>query len=314
MRRSRLLSACLAALLLAVTTSASTVPPTPVFRSETRLVLLHATVKNDRGELVTGLAREAFTVSENGRPQTITMFRREDIPVSVGILIDNSKSMRGKRADVEAAALAFVRASNPQDEVFVASFADKAQVDVPFTSEATVLEAGLKRLDSIGGTAVRDAVFVGEEYLEAHAKRDQKVLLLITDGLDNASAASPERIRKRAERSEIVVYAVGLLEPADRSRAARAREALDDLTEPTGGLAYYPAGVEHTTEAVLEIARQIRHQYTIGYTPVAQALDGSYRKLKVSAKGTGRLTVRTRAGYRATARKDSRPALTDTER
>jgi Ca-activated chloride channel family protein len=290
----------IAALLLAHAVAAFSAQPTPVFRAETRLVLLRATVKDQRGELVTGLVREAFTVYENGRPQFITVFRRDDVPVSVGILIDNSKSMRGKRAHVEAAALAFVRASNPQDEMFVASFADKAQVDVPLTSDQAVLEAGLKRLDSIGGTALRDAVILGEEYLEAHAARDQKILLLITDGLDNASAAPPERIRQRAERSEIVVYAVGLLDVDDASRADRARDALDELTEPTGGLAYYPAGVEHTKETVLEIARQIRHQYTIGYAPLAQALDGSYRKLKVVAKGPGRLSVRTRAGYRAT--------------
>ena len=314
MTRSHRLAARFAALLLAPAVAAFAGPPPPVFRTETRLVLLHATVKNQRGELVTGLAREAFTVSENGRPQAISVFRQHDVPVSVGILIDNSKSMRGKRARVEAAALAFVLASNPQDEVFVASFADKAQVDVPFTSDETVLAAGLKRLDSIGGSAVRDAVLVGEEYLEAHATRDRKVLLLITDGLDNASVAPPERVRKRAEGSDIVVYAVGLLDADDASRADRARDAMDELTEPTGGLAYYPASVEHTNEAVLEIARQIRHQYTIGYTPLAQGLDGSYRKLKVVAKGTGRLTVRTRAGYRATPRKSIRRAVTDIER
>ena len=297
---------CAALLVATQAVAGSAAQPTPVFRAETRLVLLRATVKNQRGELVTGLDRGAFTVYENGRPQAITVFRRDDVPVSVGILIDNSKSMRGKRAHVEAAALAFVRASNPQDEVFVASFADKAQVDVPFTSDGRLLEAGLERLDSIGGTALRDAVVLGEEYIEAHATRDQRVLLVITDGLDNASAAPPERLRQQAERSETVVYAVGLLDAEDASRAARARDALDELTEPTGGLAYYPASVEHTTEAVLDIARQIRSPYTIGYAPIAQALDGSYRKLKVVAKGAGRLVVRTRAGYRATPLTDGR--------
>ena len=296
-----------------VALAASAAPPTPVFRSEARLVLLRATVKNRQGELVTGLDQAAFTVYENGRPQPITMFRRDDVPVSVGILIDNSKSMRGKRALVEAAALAFVRASHPQDEVFVASFADKARVDVEFTSDEAVLETGLKHVDSIGGTALRDAVVAGAEYLESHARRDQKFLLLITDGIDNASAAPAERIRQQAERSEIVVYAVGLLDADDASRADKARDALDTLTEPTGGLAYYPASVEKTDEAVLEIARQIRHQYTIGYAPLAQALDGSYRKLKVAAKGPGRLVVRTRAGYRATPLKDRR-AESETER
>ena len=303
----------IAVLLMAQAVAASAAQPTPVFRAETRMVLLRATVKDQRGALVTGLDREAFTVYENGRPQAITVFRRDDVPVSVGILIDNSKSMRGKRAGVEVAARAFVRASHPQDEMFVASFADKAQVDVPFTSDEAVLEAGLERMDSIGGTALRDAVILGEEYLEAHATREQKFLLLITDGVDNASAAPPERIRRRAERSEIVVYAVGLVDADDASRADRARDALDELTEPTGGLAYYPASVERTNEAVIEIARQIRHQYTIGYAPLAQTLDGSYRKLKVVAKGPGRLSVRTRAGYRATPRKDRR-AGSDTER
>jgi Ca-activated chloride channel homolog len=273
----------------------------PVFRTEARLVLLRATVKNPRGELVTGLDRDAFTVYENGRPQALTVFRRDDVPVSVGILIDNSKSMRSRRPEVEAAALAFVRASNPQDEVFVVNFADKAQVDVPFTSDVKVLEGGLARVDSIGGTALRDAVLLGEEYLEAHATRDQKVLLLITDGNDNASAAPPDRLERRAERSEIVVYAVGLLDAEDASKARGARRALDELTQPTGGLACYPASLEQTREAVLEIARQIRLQYTLGYTPRVQALDGSYRKLRVVAKGAERLLVRTRAGYRARA-------------
>ena len=302
------------ALLLLPAVAISANQPNPVFRSEARLVLLRATVRNQRGELVTGLDRDAFTVHENGRPQAITVFRRDDVPVSVGILIDNSQSMRGKRARVEAAALAFVRASNPQDEMFVASFADKAQVDVPFTSDEAVLEAGFKRLDSIGGTALRDAVVLGEEYLDAHARRGLKVLLVITDGIDNASAAPPERIRQGAERSEILVYAVGILDPEDASRAARAREALRDLTEPTGGTAHYPASVAHTNQAVLEIARQIRTQYTIGYAPLQQALDGSYRTLKVRARGAERLTVRTRAGYRATPRKDDRRSDSDTER
>lgn len=301
-------------LLLVPAVAISATQPNPIFRAEARLVLLRATVKNQRGELVTGLDREAFTVHENGRPQAITVFRRDDVPVSVGILIDNSKSMRGKRARVEAAALAFVRASNPQDEMFVVSFADRAQVDVPFTSDESVLEAGLRRLDSIGGTALRDAVVLGEEYLEVHARRDQKVLLVITDGIDNASAAPPKRIRHGAERSEIVVYAVGILDTEDTSRTARARDALGDLTEPTGGMAYYPASVERTNEAVLEIARQIRNQYTIGYAPLAQALDGSYRALKVRARGAGRLTVRTRAGYRATPGKNDRRSVSNIER
>ena len=302
----------LAAIALAQAVAASAAHAAPVFPAEARLVLLRASVKNQRGELVTTLGRDAFTVYEDGRAQAITVFRKEDVPVSVGILIDNSRSMRDKRAGAEAAALAFVRASNPQDEVFVVSFADTAQVDVPLTRDPLLLEAGLKRLDSIGGTALRDAVLLGEDYLETHATRDQKVLLVITDGLDNASSATPEQVRQRAERSEIAVYAVGLHDGKDDSKKARAREALDELTERTGGLACFPSDVQQAGEAVLDLARQIRQRYTIGYVPVRQALDGSYRKLRVVAKGRERLVVRTRAGYRATPRREEK--LADMER
>src|SRR5437763_1251192 len=125
---------------------------------ETRLVVVEATVRNARGELVTGLTRDAFTVMENGKRQPIVLFEKDDVPVSLGLLIDNSGSMRTKRATIEAAAVDFARASNPQDEMFVLNFADKSRVDVPFTSDVRVLEAGIARVDSIGGTAMRDAI------------------------------------------------------------------------------------------------------------------------------------------------------------
>ena len=138
------------------------------FHAETRLVVVHATVRNERGELVTGLDRAAFTVYENGKRQPIAVFRRDDIPVSLGLLIDNSGSMRTLRAKVEAAALALARASNPQDEIFVLNFSDKAHIDVPFTSDVSVLESGIGRVDSIGGTAMRDAIEMAQTYLGAH--------------------------------------------------------------------------------------------------------------------------------------------------
>src|SRR4029077_10121514 len=140
----------------------------PAFRADTRLVVVHATVRNARGELVTSLGRNAFTVYENGKRQPITLFRRDDIPVSLGLLIDNSGSMRTLRSKVEAAALALARASNHQDEIFVLNFNDKARIDVPFTSDVAVLEAGIARVDSIGGTAMRDAIEMAQTYLNAH--------------------------------------------------------------------------------------------------------------------------------------------------
>ena len=272
----------------------------PVFPAQIRLVTLHPTVRDARGELVTGLDRGAFTVYENGKPQPITVFRRDDVPVSLGILIDNSGSMRALRSKVEAAALAFVRASNPQDEVFVLNFADKARIDVPFTTDVRVLESGIARVDSIGGTAMRDAIDVAEAYLNERATRDRKVLLVITDGKDNASVTPVDRIRSQAEQGGIVIYAIGLTNDADPSKTKHARDALDDLAERTGGFAHYPPSIDDVGAAALAVARQIRNQYTVGYTPLNQKLDGSYRRLRVEVKANGRLSVRARAGYRAT--------------
>ena len=271
--------------------------PAP-FRGETRLVVLEATVKNNRGQPVTDLPRDAFTILENGKRQPIVLFGSDDVPVSLGLLIDNSGSMRTRRAKVEAAALDFARASNPQDEMFVLNFADKSRIDVPFTGDARVLEAGIGRVDSIGGTAMRDAIAAGEEYLTRYAHRDRKVLVVITDGNDNASVTALESIRTTAEQHDIVVYAVGLLGDQD-PHAGRLHHDVTQLTEATGGLAYFPMSVEQIRDVALEMARQIRMQYTIGYTPLNQSLDGSYRRIRVTVKGQEPLTVRTRTGYRA---------------
>ena len=272
----------------------------PVFPAEVRLVVLHPTVRNSHGELVTSLERGAFTVYENGKPQPITVFRRDDVPVSLGILIDNSGSMGPLRAKVEAAALTFARASNPEDEMFVLNFADKPRVDVPLTTDRGVLESGIARVDSIGGTAMRDAIDVAEAYLHEHATRDRKVLLLITDGNDNASVTSMDRLRKQAEQNDIAIYAMGLLKGGESAKTKRAHDELDDLTERTGGYVHYPPSIDAIDASALAIARQIRSQYTLGYAPLNQVLDGSYRKLRVEVKAPEHLSVRTRAGYRAT--------------
>ena len=268
------------------------------FRTETWLVVLHATVKNNHGELVTGLPASAFTVFENGKRQTIALFRRDDVPVSLGLLIDNSGSMRPKRARVEAAALDFARASNRHDEMFVLNFADTSRVDVRFTSDINVLESGIARVDSIGGTALRDAVALGEDYVIRNATRDRKVLVLITDGYDNASASGIDNIRTVAQQHDVAVYAIGLIGDQD-SHASHARHELETLTEATGGTAYFPTSLEQIDEVAVDLAHQIRMQYTIGYSPVNQIRDGSLRSIRVLARGDGHLTVRTRTYYRA---------------
>jgi VWFA-related protein len=271
----------------------------PPFRAETRLVVLHATVRNSRGEAVTGLERSAFTVYENGKRQPITLFRHDDVPVSIGLLIDNSGSMRSLRSKVESASLAFARASNPLDELFVLNFADTPHLDVPFTSDLHVMETGIARVDSIGGTAMRDAIGVAETYMSEHSARDRRVLLVITDGNDNSSVVARDRILKDAQQQGTVIYAVGLFGTDDASRIKRGREELDELTERTGGIAHFPADIGEIDTTVLDIARQIRNDYTIAYAPVNQALDGSYRNIRLVAAGRERLTVRSRAGYRA---------------
>ena len=273
----------------------------PAFRVETRLVVLQVTVRTSRGEPVTDLDRRAFTVYENGKPQPIAVFRRDDIPVSIGLLIDNSGSMRSRRATVEAAALAFARASNPDDELFVVNFADKPRIDVPFTSDVRTLEAGIARADAIGGTAMRDAVDLAEVYVTDHARRDRRALVIVTDGKDNASQISLERILEQAAQHDIVIYAIGLLAGEEASSVRQARHELSQLAEKTGGLASYPANLDAIHAVTEDIARQIRQQYTLAYAPVNQALDGSYRTIRVSVAGPQRFSVRTRAGYNAEA-------------
>ena len=270
----------------------------PLFHVDTRLVVVQATVQNTRGEVVTNLERGAFTVYENGKRQPIMLFGREDVPVSIGLLIDNSGSMRSLRAQVEAAALAFARASNPRDEMFVLNFADRPRVDVPFTSDVRVLEAGIARVDSIGGTAMWDAVEAAETYIEA-GTRDRKVLVVITDGGDNASLGTADRVRRRAEQGNVVVDAIGLF--GETASAKGARHDLDQLTEYTGGIAYYPTSIDQIDRVAVDLAQQIRKQYTIAYAPVNQTLDGTYRAIKVTVAAKEQVVVRTRPGYRATA-------------
>jgi len=279
-------------------------PPAPSFRAETRLVVLHATVKNSGGHDVADLDVRAFSVYENGRRQPITLFRRDDIPVSLGLLIDNSGSMRPLRGRVEAAALAFVRASNPLDEVFVLNFADKPRIDVPFTSSVRTLEEGIARVDSIGGTALRDAIGLAEQYIGERAARDRRVLLVVTDGRDNASTATLAQIQRASEKTDTAVYAIGLFGDGSSADAKRGRHELDQVTRLTGGTARYPATIDEIDAVAVELGKQIRNQYTIAYVPTNQALDGTYRRIHVEVRGAGSLAVRTRPGYVAAAPED----------
>ena len=278
------------------------------FSTDTRLVVLHATVVDKSGKLVTNLAKGAFHVFEDGSEQQLKLFRREDVPVSMGIVIDNSGSMREKRKKVEDAALALVKASNPQDEVFIVNFNDEAYLDVPMTNDVKKLEEGVARIDSRGGTAMRDAIDLSMEYLKTKAKRDKKVIVVVTDGNDNASEMTLEKLTQKSQQREVLIYSIGLLDEEEHREAKRCKRALDTLATATGGLSYYPKGVDDVGAFTVKVAHDIRNQYILGYTPTNTALDGSYRQIKVVVDAHNRPIVRTRTGYYATAEAERRTA------
>jgi len=273
-------------------------PPLTTFRSESDLVVLNVSVFDKDGNVVKGLPQSAFSVEENGEKQTIKVFRQEDVPISLGLIIDNSASMKEKRDRVNSAALSLVRASNPQDEVFVLDFNEDAQLAQDFTSDIKVLENSLRGAKPSGQTAMRDALVVGLDHLRAHAHNDKKALLVVTDGEDNISIEPQKRLVEASQRIDAIIYAIGLLGAEQPASAKRAQGALEELTRATGGRAWFPSDVSEVERITPEIAHEIRNQYVVGYTPTNTAEDGSYRKIHVEVNAPG-VTVRTRAGYYA---------------
>src|SRR5579883_2447903 len=233
--------------LLAAMCSAQEGPPEKVpettFKVGTDLVALNVSVFDASGKVIKGLPKSAFTVMENGVKQDITVFRQEDVPVSLGLIIDNSASMANKRERVVSSALAMIKASNPDDEVFAIYFNETPELVQGFTSNIGLLEKSLRSIDPKGETAMRDAVLLGIDHLRAHAKRDKRVLLVITDGEDNSSIATQQRLVEAARQSNVIVYAIGLLGEEKPESAARARRNLDELTLATGGRTWFPSEV-----------------------------------------------------------------------
>jgi VWFA-related protein len=271
-----------------------------VFKTEVQEVTLHATVVDDRQRLVTNLNRTSFQVFEDGRPQRITSFRREDIPVALGIVIDNSGSMRDKRPSVNAAALNLVRASNQQDQVCVVNFNNEYYLDQDYTGNVNLLRDALERIEARGGTALYDAIVATSEHLMKSAKLQKKIILVVTDGEDTASRDTLEKaVRAIAVDGGPTVYTIGIL---GQEREKKARRALRIIAEQTGGVAFFPANVNEVEAISQQIAHDIRNQYTIGYKPSTPKTEGGYRQVKVDAMASGykKLMVRTRSGYYAT--------------
>lgn len=273
-----------------------------IYRTNVDEVLLDCTVINDKGETVNDLTAKDFRVWENGKPQTINSVEHEDAPVSIGILVDNSGSMRDKRAAVNAAAYKFLQDSNTADESFVVNFNDHAYLDQGFTSSLTALDRGLSHFDSKGYTAMYDAVAASADELSHHGKHRNQVLLIITDGADDASRLTlQEAIRRVQNLGGPVVYTIGLIYEDDRRDAEEARTALQSLSDETGGVAYFPRSLNDVGAIAAQVAQDIRHQYVIDYHSSDPFSNGGYRTVHVEAsgRGHGRLYVRTKRGYYA---------------
>jgi Ca-activated chloride channel homolog len=271
-------------------------------RQDAYEVRLNATVLDGSGRSVQTLGRDDFHVYEDGVPQTIASFRHEDLPVSLGLLIDSSGSMYDKRQAVDKASVDFVKLSNPEDEEFLVDFSWEAFIDQDFTNSIDKLQQGLGFIKSSGGTAIYDALVASADYLAKNAKHPKQVLLVVTDGEDNASSATLEQtIRRIQDLDGPVIYCVGLLfgDDTDKRESRHARRVLETLAEQTGGAAYFPKSVRDVDAIAAEVAQDIRTQYTIAYHSTKSPTLGGYREVHVEAKSKsfGRLSVRTRTGY-----------------
>ena len=275
--------------------------PGAVIKKDVNLVVLHTTVIDDRGRFVDGLKQENFRVLEDKSEQKLSVFKREDIPVSMGLVIDNSGSMRDKRPRVNEAALTLVQGSNPQDEAFVVNFNDDYYLDLDkdFTSSIPELKEALERIDSRGSTAFYDALIGSMDHAKKGHK-DKKVLLAVTDGEDNASRNTLEKTIREIQKSNVVVYTIGLFSDEDKKNRKKAVRALKEIADASGGIAYFPENVEDVHNICEQVAKDIRNQYTLAYYPTNVRKDGTYRAVQVEVippRGRGKLSARTRNGY-----------------
>jgi Ca-activated chloride channel family protein len=282
-------------------------PPHPngfTIRTSVDLVVLRATVRDGKGAPVAGLANDDFRVFEDKVPQQIESFSHEDVPVTVGLVIDNSGSMRSKRIDVIHAALAFARSSNPEDQVFVVNFNEHVSMglpaNIPFTGNQQQLETALSKNKADGMTALYDAVAVALEQLK-RGKWDKKVLIVISDGGDNASTHKLAELMSMVNQSSAILYTMGIFDANDDDRNPH---VLKQLSKNSGGEAFFPESLEEITPICQQIAHDIRNQYTITYAPAHGKSDGTYHAIEVKARKSsdrGRLHVSTRPGYSASS-------------
>ena len=280
--------------------------------SHSDLVLLDVSVKDPAGGFVTGLTRDQFKIFDNGKEQPIQVFEAGDIPVTVGLIVDNSASMRNKKPEVVTAALTFVTESNPKDEMFVVNFNDTPRLalprSTPFTDRADLLRAALLSNRVEGRTALNDALKLGLSQLEKGVQA-KKTLVLISDGGDNASELTTRDLFHVAEQSRATIYAVGIFDSDDRDKNPGFLRKIASLT---GGECFIPDKLTDLVGVCKKIAKDIRNRYAIGFVPTIPERSGEVRKIKVvaSAPDRGKLIVRTRTEYRTASNPESQETST----
>jgi Ca-activated chloride channel family protein len=248
------------------------------------------------------LTRDTFAILEDGRPQNTQLFTSEDAPVTVGLLIDGSGSMQPNRDRVIAAAAAFAESSHPSDELFALAFNDRVRAALPptapFTSDVAVLQEALTNtIRARGRTALFDAIAAGLDYL-GRGHHERRVLVIVSDGGDNASHTTFEEVVTKTQASNAVIYTVALVDPVERDTNPG---LLRRIAQANGGEAFAPRNADDITEVLQHIARDIRHTYTLGYVSTNSARDGAFRQIRliVQSPDRRRLVVRTRSGYLA---------------
>ncbi len=268
------------------------------FSVDVDLVVMQASVRDRSGHTVSDLGQDDFEVYQDGVRQAIRVFRHEDTPVTIGLVVDHSGSMRERLRDVTAAARIFVRASNPQDQMFVVNFSDDVSLGLPsgtqFSNSADELGNAIWGAPALGKTALYDAVIAGLQGLQK-GERDKQALIVISDGGDNASRATIDRALKMAQESNAVIYTIGIFSEDDPDRNPK---VLSRLARATGGEAFFPSKPSETVEICERIARDVREQYTIGYSST-KGKPGAFHAIRLTArsKEQGKLSVRTRTGY-----------------
>jgi len=274
-------------------------PAPPAIAVKTKLVVLPVRVTDGNGDFVSGLSVDNFRVYEDGRLQRINLFQREDTPVTVGLVVDHSRSMGPNLAEVATAIVSFAHSSNPRDEMFVVHFNDRAWLDLPggnpFTHDSAELARGISAVSADGGTALYDAVIEGLNHIQL-GHGNLKALIIVSDGADNASRHKYADVLALARRSQTVIYSIGLVGALNQEAD---RKVLQRLCSDTGGMVFFPEARQSVVSISARIALALREQYTLGFAPDKTGTDDSFRKIevKVTAPGRGNIRVQTRPGY-----------------